>query len=217
MLTFQKAASQYIAAHEAGWKNEKHRHQWRQTLETFAFPVVGDLPVAAIDTGHILQILEPHWLTQTETTSRLRGRLERILDWARVKGFRKGENPARWKGHLKHLLPEKAKVQKVEHHPAMPYSKIPEFLRALQKKEGVAAKALTFTILTAARSGETRLAPWHEFDLNAALWTVPGERMKAERPHRIPLSAPALDIINTMKGVSDGGPFVFLGRKARQP
>ena len=139
------------------------------------------------------------------------------MDWARVKGFRKGENPARWKGHLKHLLPEKAKVQKVEHHPAMPYSKIPEFLRALQKKEGVAAKALTFTILTAARSGETRLAPWHEFDLNAALWTVPGERMKAERPHRIPLSAPALDIINTMKGVSDGGPFVFLGRKARQP
>ena len=136
MVLFRQAASQYIAAHEPKWKNEKHRWQWRQTLETFAFPIIGDLPVAAVDTGHILQILEPHWLTQTETASRLRGRLERVLDWARVKGFRKGENPARWRGHLSHLLPEKAEVQKVEHHPAMPYSKIPGFMRELYKKKG---------------------------------------------------------------------------------
>ncbi len=215
MITFRDAAPKYIAAHEAGWKNEKHRWQWSQTLENFAFPVIADLPVAAIETGHILQILEPLWLTKTETASRLRGRLEKILDWARVRGFREGENPARWKGHLDQLLPKKSQVQKKENFPALPFAEVPAFMALLGQKEGISAIALQFQILNANRSGEVFGARWQEFDLDGAVWTIPAERMKMKKEHRVPLSSAAMDILRAMKAASQGE-YVFPGRRGEQ-
>ena len=216
MITIRKAASEYIATHKAGWKNEKHIWQWSQTLESFAFPVIGDLPVASVDTGHILEILKPLWLTKTETASRLRGRLEKILDWARVQGFRQGENPARWQGHLDHLLAKSPKVQKRQHHPALPYAELPAFMALLRQKEGVSALALQFQIYDANRSGEILGARWQEFDLDAALWTIPAERMKMQKEHRIPLSPAAMDILRAMKEVSQSE-HVFPGRRGDKP
>jgi Arm DNA-binding domain len=151
-LKFKDAATAYIAAHRAGWKNKKHAEQWTATLETYAYPDIGDVSVQAIDTALVMKVIEPIWSTKSETTGRLRGRIESVLDWATVRGYRKGENPARWRGHLDHLLPARSKVRKVEHHPALPYGELPAFLEALRKQEGVAAMALEFTILTAARA-----------------------------------------------------------------
>jgi integrase len=197
-ITFEKAAEQYIAAHAARWRGARQEAQWRQTLTAFAFPVIGKLPVLAIDTALVLRVLEPIWQTKPETASRVRGRIEAILDWATSRGLRQGENPARWKGHLENLLPQPSKVRRVEHHPALPYAEISAFMTDLRRQEGVAARALEFLILTAARTDEVRRARWSEIDLAERVWTVPAERMKGGKEHRVPLSDAAFRVIEAM-------------------
>ncbi|MBT9521918.1 MAG: integrase arm-type DNA-binding domain-containing protein [Dechloromonas sp.] len=194
-ITFGEAAAKFIAAHEAGWKNAKHAAQWTSTLETYAFPTIGKIRVSDVETAHVITILEKIWTTKTETASRLRGRIESVLDWATVRGYRKGENPARWKGHLDMLLPARAKVQKVEHHAALDYREAGAFMAELAKVEGMGARALEFAILTVARSGEVRGATWAEIDEKAGIWTIPAGRMKAEKEHRIPLASTALALL----------------------
>ncbi len=197
-ITFGEAAAKFIEAHESGWKSAKHAAQWTATLEAYAFPTIGKIRVSDIQTAHVITILEKIWTTKTETASRLRGRIESVLDWATVRGYRKGENPARWKGHLDMLLPARAKVQKVEHHAALDYREIGAFMAELAKVEGMGARALEFAILTVARSGEVRGATWAEIDDKAAVWTIPAERMKAEKEHRIPLSDSALKMLRKL-------------------
>jgi integrase len=217
-ITFKECADNYIKAHRAGWRNGKHAAQWGATLATYAEPIIGALPVQAIDTTLVLKILEPIWTAKPETAGRVRGRIESILDWAKAREYRQGENPARWRGHLDKLLPARGKVRKVEHHAALPYTELPDFLVALREQEGIAARALEFTILTAARTGETIGARWSEFDLLDKTWTVPAERMKAGKAHRVPLSARALGILEEMqvhRHVDDG--FVFPGGKPGKP
>ena len=217
-ITFKECAQNYIKAHRAGWRNGKHAGQWEATLATYAEPVIGKLSVQAIDTALVLKVLEPIWTTKPETAGRVRGRIESILDWAKVRGYRTGENPARWKGHLDHLLPARGKVRKVEHHAALPYAELPGFLAALREQEGVAARALEFTVLTAARTGETILARWSELDLLDKTWTVPAGRMKAGREHRVPLSGRALAILEEMQAHRHGDDgFVFPGGKLGKP
>ena len=201
LMTFQQCADAYINAHKAGWKNPKHIQQWQNTLAQYAFPVFGDLDVKSIDTGLITKCLEPIWLTKNETAGRVRGRIESILDWATVHEYREGVNPARWRGHLDKLLAKPSKIQKTEHHKALPYTEINGFIDLLRLQEGIAAKCLEFTILTAARTGETIGATWDEIDLGAKTWTIPAVRMKAEREHRVPLSGYALSILNDMSAV----------------
>ena len=187
-VTFKDAAKQFVLSHEKGWKNEKHANQWTATLNTYAHPVFGNLPVAAIDTGLVMKALEPIWATKPETASRVRGRMENVLDWARTRGFRPDvPNPARWKGHLDKLLPAKAKVRKVNHHAALPFGEMRDFMADLRKRDGISARALEFAILTATRTGEVIGATWPEIDLRAAVWTIPAERMKAGKEHRVPL------------------------------
>jgi integrase len=217
-VTFQECAEAYIKAHRMGWRNGKHTAQWEATLATYARPIMGALPVQAIDTALVLKVLEPIWAAKPETASRLRGRIESILDWAKVRGYREGENPARWRGHLDKLLPARSKVRKVEHHAALPYDELPGFLVALREHQGFVARALEFTILTAARTGETMGARWNEFDLLDKTWTVPAGRMKAGREHRVPLSARVLAILQEMhahRSADDG--FVFPGGKPGKP
>jgi len=197
-MNFKQAAEKYIEANEAGWKNPKHAAQWTSTLEKYAYPIIGNLQVAHIETPHVVSVLEPIWNTKTETASRLRGRIESVLDWAKVRGYRNGENPARWKGHLDHILPARAKVQKVKHHPALDYRDMPAFMTALKAIDGMGARALEFAILTATRSGEVRGATWNEIDLDEEVWIIPSERMKAEREHRIPLTPAALKLLNDL-------------------
>lgn len=211
-MTFQQCADAYINAHKAGWKNLKHIQQWENTLAQYAFPVFGDLDVKAIDTGLITKCLEPIWLTKNETAGRVRGRIESILDWATVHEYREGVNPARWRGHLDKLLAKQSKVQKTEHHKALPYAEVGGFIDQLHRQEGIAAKCLEFTILTAARTGETIGATWDEIDLEAKIWTIPAVRMKAEREHRVPLSADAITILNNMTAVRIND-YVFPGNK----
>lgn len=194
-ITFGEAAAKYIDAHESGWKSAKHASQWTATLETYAFPTIGKIRVSDVETAHVITILEKIWTTKTETASRLRGRIESVLDWATVRGYRKGENPARWKGHLDMLLPARAKVQKVEHHAALDYREAGAFMAELAKVEGMGARALEFAILTVARSGEVRGATWAEIDEKAGIWTIPAGRMKAEKEHRIPLASTALALL----------------------
>lgn len=196
--TFNECLEQFLASNEVGWRNAKHVSQWRNTLKTYAEPVIGRLPVREIETSHLAKILDPIWTTKTETASRVRGRIENVLDWATARGYRKGENPARWRGHLDKVFPARAKVQKVEHHSALPYGEISAFLRDLQKRQGMAARAMEFTILTAARTSEVIGARRSEFDLDAKIWTIPGDRMKAGREHRVPLSASAMAILKTV-------------------
>jgi integrase len=216
--TFEECATAYIDANRAGWKNEKHIQQWQNTLATYVFPKIGQFPVASIDTGMVLSVLQqkvevaggtaPLWRGKTETASRLRGRLESILDWAAFRGYREGENPARWKGHLEHELPARNKVQKVAHHPALPYSEIGAFMVELRQRQGVAVRALEFAILTAARSGEVRGATWSEIDLHGRIWTVPANRMKAGKEHRVPLSKEAVRLLKALPRI-DGSDYVF--------
>ena len=205
-VTFADAADRYIKAHRAGWKNAKHAEQWSNTLATYALPLIGELPMQSIDTGLVLKVLEPIWTTKTETASRVRGRIEAILDWAKARGYRDGENPARWKGHLANTLPKRAKVRKVKHHAALPYAELGGFMAMLRDREDISARALEFTILTAARTGEVIGARWDEFDLKKRLWTVPGDRMKSGRDHRVPLSNRAIEILQLLKRQ---GPHVF--------
>lgn len=215
-VTFADAARHYITAHKIAWRNEKHRAQWKSTLATYAEPIFGDLPIADVDTGLVLKALEPIWSEKPETASRLRGRIESILDWAKVRGYREGENPARWRGHLDKILPARAKVRKVEHHAALPYGAIPGFMTKVRAQQGIAARALEFTILTAARTGEALGARWSEIDLAARIWTIPSERMKSARPHRVPLSNEAVAAIESLRVVCEGG-IVFPGARSGRP
>lgn len=210
--TFDECARKLIAAKEAGWRNAKHRAQWPATLKTYASPVFGRLPVSEIDTGLVLQAIEPIWRTKPETASRLRGRIEAVLDWARVHEFRTGENPARWKGHLDHLLPAGNKLRRVTHHRALPYTEVAAFMAQLEERKDLAALALRCLILTAARTSELVGARWEEVDLQEKVWTVPPERMKGGREHRIPLSYPVMSIFSQL---AEGrhGEFVFPGAK----
>ena len=207
-ITFTKAASLYIEAHEESWKNEKHRQQWNNTLETYAKPKIGTLQVRDVGVAQVLDVLEPIWKTKTETASRLRGRIESVLDWAIARGYREGPNPARWRGHLDTMLPAPGKIAKTDHHRALPYSKIGEFMAELRQQEGVGARALEYAILTAARSGEVRGATWTEFDLDNALWVVPAERMKAKKEHRVPLPERAVVLLKAQLEISHSD-FVF--------
>ena len=197
-LTFEQAAVQCIAARQHEWKNAKHRHQWSTSLKTYAYPVFGKLPVDQVTIELVLQVLEPIWTTKTETATRLRQRIETVLDWAKARKLRAGDNPASLKGGLGQLLPKASKITKVKHQPALPYQQVHAFVQALRQKKGISPKAFEFLILTAARSGEVLGARWDEIDLDAKVWTIPGERMKAGREHRIPLSSRAVTIIKEM-------------------
>lgn len=209
-MTFDQCAEAYIAAHRASWKNAKHADQWASTIATYASPIFGSLPVAEIDTGLVVKALGAIWESKTETATRLRGRIEKILDWATVSKYRQGENPARWRGHLENLLANPNKIAKVEHHAALPWREIGGFMVSLREQAGVAARALEFAILTAARSGEVRGATWAEIDLDAGLWIIPAERMKMGKEHRVPLVAAATSLL---KGLPREGELVFPGAK----
>lgn len=215
-MSFAQCVTGYIDAHGDGWRNPKHRAQWQSTLDTYAGPVIGTLDVALVDTPHIVKILEPIWKEKTETATRVRGRIENVLAWATVRGYRSGENPARWKGHLSELLAKPSKLASVEHHAALPYHDIGAFMQELRTQEGIGAAALEFAILTAARSGEVRYATWDEVDLRAKKWTIPGKRMKAGKEHIVPLSDAAVAIVRRMQDIrlSD---FVFPGTKDAKP
>ncbi len=202
-VTFAVAAERFIEANEAGWKNAKHAAQWKTTLETYANPTIGKMHVAAIETSHIVSILEPLWQTKTETANRVRGRMESVLDWAKVRGYRIGENPARWKGHLDHILPARSKVQKVKHHAALDYRRAGDFMAALRTVGGTGARALEFAILTATRSNEVRGATWAEIDLEAGVWIIPADRMKAAKEHRIPLCDAAIALLNALPRIAE--------------
>lgn len=208
-VTFAEAARQCHAKRASEFRNAKHRAQWLATLETYAIPELGELPVADIELPHVMRVLEPIWHTKTETASRLRQRIEAVLSWAAVSGYRRtGDNPARWAGNLRELLARPTKIARREHHRALPWQDVPEFMAALRKREGMAARALEFTIFTAARSGEVRGATWDEIDLDAELWTVPGERMKSGRTHRVPLTPEALALLEALPRMA-GGHYVF--------
>lgn len=223
--TFNQCAAAYIEAHRAGWKNSKHADQWESTLNTYVEPIFGSLPIAEIDTGLVMKALEPIWTTKTETASRVRGRIESILDWATVRGYRAGENPARWKGHLDKLLPKRSKVQRVEHHPALPYAEAPKFVKCLRGHQSIGALAFQFLIFTATRTNETVNARWDEIDMDKRLWTIPASRMKMEKEHRIPLSDAAMEILKSMsetgerKKATEGedNGFVFPGQREGRP
>lgn len=214
--TFRACAEQLIASHEVSWRNPKHRAQWPATLKAYAYPVIGDLPVMAVDTTSVLQVLEPIWATKPETASRVRGRIEAVLDWAKARALREGQNPAQWRGHLDHLLPARSKVRRVRHHPALPYAELPAFVVQLQARDGIAARALEFVILTASRTGEALGARWEEINVGQRMWTVVPERMKAGREHRVPLSARAVAIVQEMAEIRQSD-FVFAGMKHGRP
>lgn len=216
--TFETTALAYVAAREGEWRNAKHKAQWTSTLTTYAFPKIGDRPVSDVDTEAVLEVLQPVWAAKPETASRLRGRIESVLDYAKTRGLRTGENPARWRGHLAHSLAKPSRLRRKRHHPALPWHQVGAFVAELRAVPDVSARALEFLILTAARTGEALGARWREIDLDAAVWTVPGERMKAGREHRVPLSAPALAVLRTMQPLSRGlGSPVFPGRRFEPP
>jgi integrase len=195
-ITFKSVSEIYMESNWDSWRNDKHRHQWKSTMATYVYPVIGDLPVAKVGTTHVLQILEPMWRSKSETASRVRGRIETILDAAKARGYREGENPARWRGHIAQILPARARLTR-GHHKAMPYESVPAFFAALHQREAIAALALEFTILTAARTGEVIGAKWDEIDLDKAVWTIPAHRMKAGKEHRVPLSLRAFEILKS--------------------
>lgn len=208
-ISFDQCSSSYIDAHRRSWKSAKHAAQWESTLAMYASPIIGELPVADVDTDLVVKVLAPIWGNRTETATRLRGRIENILDWATVSGYREGENPARWRGHLENLLANPNKIAPVKNHPALPWPRMPEFIRELRTREGVSARATEFAILTACRSGEVRGARWEELDLVAKLWTIPAERMKLGKEHRVPLSSSAIALLEALPRSSCN---VFPGR-----
>jgi integrase len=217
-LTFKACAEKYIKAHRTGWKNATHARQWPATLAKYAYPIIGNLPVSAIDIGLVMKCLEPIWQERPETASRLRGRIESVLDWATVRGFRQGDNPARWRGHLAKLLPARTKVRKVKHHAALPYKEAPEFMAELRAEEDISARALEFTILTVARTGEVIGARWSdgEYDLDQRVWNVPAERMKAGVAHTVPLSDRAVELLKALPRIK-GNDYVFPGAHPGKP
>ncbi len=217
-MTFAQCAAQYITSHKAAWRNSKHRAQWDATLKTYVYSLIGSLPVAAVDTSLVMKVLQPIWNAKPETASRLRGRIEAILNWATTSEFRTGPNPARWRGHLDNLLPARSKIAKVEHHAALPFAELPVFMAKLRKQEGMAARAFEFLILTAARTGEVIGARWSEINLRNKLWIIPAERMKAGKEHRVPLSSRAVQILEAIgSGPHEPDAFVFPGNKAQKP
>ena len=216
-ITFRHCAESYIDAHRQSWRSAKHGLQWKATLETYAMPVIGDLPVGDVDRALVIRVLEPIWKTKTETASRLRGRIEVVLDWAAAREYRAGENPARWKGALDKLFPARARARKVKHHAALPYAEVPAFMAALKAEERLGMVKLQFTILTAARTGEALNAQWPEFDLDKAVWTIPGERMKSGREHRVPLSKPVLAVLRARHAATGGTGHVFPGARPHKP
>ena len=197
-ITFKAVAEAYVAANEGSWRNDKHRQQWRNTLASYVYPVMGELPVADIGTAHVLKILEPIWQDKPETASRIRGRIETVLDAAKARGYREGENPARWRGHIAQILPARSRLTR-GHHKAMPYDAVPAFVGAIRAREAMAALALEFVVLTATRTSEVLGATWGEVDLAKAIWTIPAARMKAGKEHRVPLSPRAVEILETVK------------------
>jgi integrase len=197
-ITFQECADRYIASHRAAWKNAKHAEQWTNTIATYCGPVMGKLPVNEIDVALVMRVLSPIWTTKAETAGRLRGRIESILDWATVCGYREGDNPARWKAQLDHLLPNISRAKRITHYAALGYTQMAELMLSLREQAGNGAKALEFAILIACRSGEVRLAAWEEIDLDSRVWVIPGERMKAGKEHRVPLSDAAIAVLEQM-------------------
>ena len=214
IITFDKAAAAFIDANSPAWRNAKHGDQWRNTLATYASPVIGALPVSKIETSHIMRILSPIWTTKTETATRVRGRIEKVLDWAKVQGFRAGDNPALWRGHLSEALPKPSKVATEDHHAALPWSEIGAFMVALQAMQGAGARAMEIIILTATRTSEVINAKWSEFDLDAKLWTIPKERMKSFKEHRVPLCESVIRLLNEQP---HRGEYVFPGAKKDKP
>ncbi len=212
LITFKEAAERYIASHRRGLKNPKHATQWATTITTYAEPILGKLWVRDIDTGLVHKVLEPIWTTKPETASRVRGRIEKILGWAKVNGYRQGENPARWKDNLDQLLPNRTKVRKVKHHEALPYAELPQFMQELRKQSGSPARALEFLILTAARTGEVLSARPSEINPQEKTWTVPAERMKGGLEHVVPLATRALEL--TERGSEQ---YVFPGHHPEKP
>jgi integrase len=206
-ITFEQCAQAFIAG---------HRQQWTNTLKMYAYPVFGALPVSAVNTGLVMEVLEPIWATKPETAGRVRGRIERVLDWAKVRGYRDGENPARLRGHLDNLLPKKSKVHKVKHHAALPYKDIGTFMATLREETSISARALALLILTTTRTSETLEAHWDEFDLDERVWIIPPERMKADKEHRVPLAPRAITILKEMAEIRTSD-FVFAGAKLGRP
>lgn len=202
-LDFDSCATEYIKSRQDEWKSEKHRKQWQSTLAAHASPHIGKLPVRKIGTPQVMKVLQPIWKSKTETASRVRERIERILSWAAKQGYREGENPARWEGHLEELLPKPSKLKKVIHHPAMAYRDVGAFMQALRGELGFGARALEFTILTACRTGEVLGATWQEIDLRGRIWTIPAERMKNSKEHRVPLTPPAVEVLKKVRGFHD--------------
>lgn len=211
-MTFEQSATAYIAAQESGWKSKKHKQQWSNTLDTYAYPVFGNLPVQDIDIALVMKVIEPIWQTKNETASRVRSRIELVLDWAIVRGYREGDNPAIWRGKLDKLLPSRTKINKVKHHSALPYKEVGKFIKDLQGQVGMAAKALQVLILTATRTSEILNSKWGEFDLKSKAWIIPAERMKAGKEHRIPLSKKALEILKELHKLKVGE-YVFSDKK----
>lgn len=214
-ITFRQAAEQCIDSKKHEWKNAKHAQQWVNTLTTHAYPTIGKLSVAALDTSLVLKVLEPIWVTKAETASRVRQRIETVWDWAKARGYVAGENPARLRGHLDKLLPKTSKIKRVKHHAALPYKNINPFVSALRKQKGSAPLALEFLILTAGRTSEITGATWSEIDLSAKVWTVPATRMKAGEEHRVPLCDRAIEILSSINTKRHPGEFVFPGWKTR--
>lgn len=216
-IVFRTAAELCIEARRPGWRNDKSAIQWTGSLQSYVYPVIGDVAVSEVGTEHLLKMLAPIWATKTETASRVRDRIEIILDFAKVRGWRDGENPARWRGHLEHLLPKPGKVKQVRHHPALDWKELPTFFRELEQQTGVSALALRFAILTAARPGEVRLLSWDEVDLDGALWVIPAARMKAHREHRVPLTPQSVAILHQMAGYFGTSGLVFPGERRGRP
>ena len=213
-ITFQKAAEKCIASKKPEWKNAKHAQQWSNTLNAYAYPVFGDLSISDLDTDLVLKAIEPIWISKAETASRVRQRIETVWDWARARKYVEGENPARLRGHLDKILAKTAKVKRVKHHAAIPYKQIATFIKKLRGRKGSSASAMEFMILTAARTGEVRGARWQEIDLTIKVWTIPADRMKAGKEHRVPLCDRALQILNSIKSNRNPDEFVFPGWKA---
>lgn len=229
--TFDRCAEEFIKAKSHEWTNEKHTEQWRATIRQFCSPVLGSLPVNQINTGLVMQVIEPIWYEKTETASRVRGRIENILSWATVRGYREGMNPALWRGHIEHLLPNKNKTTQPKHHPAMPYQDVGAFMDEIKHKVSISAKALQLTILTATRTSEVIGAKWDEINSQTGVWTIPAQRMKANREHRVPLSKQALNLLDNLpfkqdwlfpsvqdgKHISNMAMLKFLKRDMRHP
>ncbi|MGE8175410.1 tyrosine-type recombinase/integrase [Pseudomonas fluorescens] len=215
-ITFKSIALDYIAAHRSGWKNAKHAQQWENTLTTYAYPILGDLNAEDVTTEHVLKVLTPIWQLKPETASRVRNRMEMVLDAAKVRGLRVGENPARWRGHLDKLLPARSKVKSVVHHPALPWVEMPAFMKEIAKHDDLSYKAMQLTILTACRTSEVLGATWDELDLEKKVWKIPPQRMKAAKEHRVPLSQAALDLINGL-GRLKGNAHLFPGAREGKP